>query len=103
MLWLCLTKKRVSVLCVYRRGRVPRERMTFCLKTICPSRLLVRRGNYVHALSTGQLHQILKYQAGKPYDGGWLKIGQSKSYFVGSNGFKSHRGWLCCLTISMVQ
>lgn len=58
------------------------------LKSICPSRLVINKGNVVHSLSAGQLYEILQFQTGKSYNKNWLKVEKERAYFMGSNGLE---------------
>ena len=59
------------------------------LKTVCPSRLVVCKGNNVYSLSAGQLYEIIKFQSGKTYDKKWLKVRKESACFMGSNGWSA--------------
>jgi hypothetical protein len=76
---------------IVRAQRVTHKMKSHFLKSICPSRLVICKGNVVHSLSAGQLYEILQFQAGKSYDKNWLKIKKECAYFMGSNGLENSK------------
>lgn len=57
------------------------------LKTIHPSRILLRSGLKLYKLAPYQLQEILNYQSGKDYNKEWLIVNKNP-YFKMSNGYK---------------